>query len=183
MNSLYYNNFFFSIMSNPYSFAGVLFAINVVIAFSIACCLIEMALKTLARWKIYEKAGVASWKCLIPFYNQYNDVKLAWNETWAYVYLFSAIGTGLLSGLASATQSVAFEVVSVLACIFILVIHIIYCVKLSKAFGHAGGWAVGLIFLDMIFMLMIALGKSHYKKGEAPAAPAPAPAAEEAPQA
>ena len=159
-------------MSNPFSFAGVLFAINVVIAFSIALCLIEMALKTLARWKIYEKAGVASWKCLIPFYNQYNDVKLAWNETWALVYIFSAIGTGLLSGISSATQSVAFEVVSVLACIFVLVIHIIYCVKLSKAFGHAGGWAVGLIFLDMIFMLMIALGKSQYKKAEAPAAPA-----------
>lgn len=180
MDSLYYS-LYFNYMSNPYAFAGVLFALNVVISFSIALCLIEMALKTLARWKIYEKAGVESWKCLIPFYNQYNDVKLAWNKTWAYVYIFSALGTGLLSAIASGTQSVAFEVLSVLAGIFVLVIHIIYCVKLSKAFGHAGGWAVGLIFLDQIFMLMIALGKSQYKKNEAPAEPA-APAVE-APQA
>jgi len=168
-------------MSNPYGFAGVLFAISAVISFTLALCLIEMALKTLARWKIYEKAGVESWKCLIPFYNVYNDVKLAWNETWALVYLFSAIGTGLFSAIASGASSVAFEVVSILVGIFFVVIHIIYCVKLSKAFGHAGGWAVGLIFLDEIFMLMIGLGKSQYKKNEAPAEPA-APAVE-APQA
>jgi hypothetical protein len=72
--------------------------------------------------------------------------------------------------------------------IFLVVIHIIFCVKLSKAFGHKGGWAVGLVFLNEIFYLMIGLGKSQYTKPEEPVAPAPAPApaapaSEEAPKA
>ena len=36
---------------------------------------------------------------------------------------------------------------------------------LSKNFGHDAGFTVGLIFLNLIFMLILAFGGSQYKGG------------------
>ena len=42
------------------------------------------------------------------------------------------------------------------------VISIMQNIKLSKAFGHGGGYAVGLILLQPIFILILGFGKSTY---------------------
>lgn len=148
---------------DPWILSIVLMVFSTIVAIAISACVIEIILRTLARWHIYKKAKVEVWKCLIPFYNVYQDVKLAWSESWALTYIFSSIGVCILSTI-SLTGSVLFEVLAVLGALFLVVIHIIYCVKLSRAFGHGAGWAVGLIFLEVIFKLMIALGKSKYSK-------------------
>jgi len=155
--------------------------ITTVVCFS---CLVEWIVMTLARWKMYEKAGEPSWKALIPFYNNYTEVKFAWNKTWAIVYISAMGATILFSGLDAIDGGSFMHIPVCMVSIFLVVIHIIFCVKLSKAFGHKGGWAVGLILVREIFYLMIGLGKSQYTKPEEPAAPAaPAPAADEAPKA
>jgi len=141
-------------------------AIFAVLTFVAITCmglvLVRAALKTLARWKIYEKAGVPVWKSLIPFYNVYQDFKLCWNAEWGLVYVITSGVLMILGFFGCFTVSTALTVVTGLLCCFLIVLYIIFCVKLSKAFGHGGGWAVGLFFLDTIFMLMIGLGKSQY---------------------
>ena len=181
MNNFLYG-FYYGFYNNPAEITMSLFIMTFVTTIVCFACLLEWILKTLARWKMYEKAGEPSWKALIPFYNNYTEVKLAWNKDWALVYVISMAACILFSGLA-ATGSVVISVLAALISIFLVVIHIIFCVKLSKAFGHKGGWAVGLIFLNEIFYLMIGLGKSQYTKPAEPVAPAPAPTAEEAPKA
>ena len=43
------------------------------------------------------------------------------------------------------------------------VFYIISEYRLCKAFGHGGGWTVGLIFLNFIFIMMLGFGKSKYQ--------------------
>ncbi len=43
-----------------------------------------------------------------------------------------------------------------------VIISIVYYSKLSKSFGHGVGFTLGLIFLNPIFMLILAFGKSEY---------------------
>lgn len=47
--------------------------------------------------------------------------------------------------------------------IAILVLSIIAWHRLSKAFGHGGGFTVGLVFLPFIFILILAIGESKYQ--------------------
>jgi len=42
---------------------------------------------TIGYWKIFEKAGVAPWKSLIPFYSEYVVMKLVGKPAWWIIYL------------------------------------------------------------------------------------------------
>ena len=100
----------------------------------------------IAQWKIFEKAGEAGWKSLIPFYNMYILYKIAWGNGWLFLLTIIPI-VGIVAG-------------------------IVVEVKLSKAFGQGGGFAVGLILLPNVFQLILGFGHYDYigPNGEAPAA-------------
>src|SRR5690606_396800 len=42
---------------------------------------------TIGYWKMFEKAGVAGWKSLIPFYSEYVVIELVGKSKWWIVYL------------------------------------------------------------------------------------------------
>jgi signal peptidase I len=42
---------------------------------------------TIGYWKIFQKAGVESWKALIPFYSEYEIIKLVGKPTWWIIYI------------------------------------------------------------------------------------------------
>ena len=46
--------------------------------------------------------------------------------------------------------------------IILAIISILYCIKLSRAFGHGIGFAIGLMFLQPIFMLILGFGNDPY---------------------
>ena len=157
------------------AFGGIMFLANIAITMALILGFGEIILRTLARWFIYKKAKIKSYKALIPLYNTYNDVKLAWDGTWALIYVLAPLFIGLLGLCANASQSTAVSLFTLIGSMFMCVVYVIYCIKLSKAFGHKEGWAVGLIFLNTIFMLMIGLGASKYRRNEKKALPAEAP--------
>ena len=90
----------------------------------------------IAMWKIFEKAGEPGWAAVIPFYNAYILFKITWGNGWKFLLLLIPIAN--------------------------IVISIITMVKLAKAFGKSGGFAVGLIFLGPIFMLILGFGDAQY---------------------
>lgn len=95
-----------------------------------------MILLIVAKWKIYEKAGEEGWKSIIPFYSDYILYKIVWGNGWLFLLLcIPFVG---------------------------IVINIICMVKLSKAFGQSGAFAVGLIFLPNIFLLILGFGSYTY---------------------
>lgn len=42
---------------------------------------------TIGYWKIFEKTGVAPWKALVPFYSEFEIIKLVGKPTWWIVYI------------------------------------------------------------------------------------------------
>ena len=89
-----------------------------------------------AMWKVFEKAGEPGWAAIIPFYNLYVLFKITWGNGWKFLFLLIPIAN--------------------------FVFLIITMVKLAKAFGKGGGFAVGLIFLSIIFYCILAFGPATY---------------------
>jgi hypothetical protein len=114
-------------------------------------------------WKMFEKAGQAGWKALIPIYNLYIVFKISWETTYFWVYLvITAItawfGGDYYSGYASEMTFWIFWVLS-------LVTTIITCwlaVRTSFAYGH--GWLFGILmcFFPYICTIILGFGSSRY---------------------
>ena len=94
-------------------------------------------------WKIFTKAGKPGWASIVPFYNLYVFFEITWGNGWLFLLLFLSI-------------------IPIVGTIAVLVICIITMVKLAKVFGKGGGFAVGLIFLSVIFEAILAFGSSKY---------------------
>lgn len=135
-------------------------------------------LMIIAYWKIFNKAGEAGWKAIIPIYNSYIVFKIAWRPLMfgisialsvLYVILFTI---GFIFEY-STGGSMLLAVLPILL-IVIAVINIMLLHKLSKAFGHGVGFTLGLIFLNIIFLFILAFGSSQYVRyNENPEADAP----------
>lgn len=86
-------------------------------------------------WKIYAKAGKPGWAAIIPIYNIIVLLEIVKKPTWWIIlYLIPIVN--------------------------IIVLFIIY-VELAKAFGQGVGFALGLIFLSIIFIPLLAFSKSY----------------------
>ena len=131
--------------------------------------LVAVVLLIIAQWKIFTKAGEKGWKSLIPFYSGYILFKLTWETKWYWIALVLSFVASIIYSIAGACMAMSYfvigailVVIAVILFIALFVISILSYVKLSKAFGHGGGFAVGLIFLNFIFMLILAFGSSRY---------------------
>lgn len=104
---------------------------------SIILSLAVSVLVIIALWKIFVKAGEPGWGALIPFYNTYLLFKITWGNGWKFLFLLIPIAN--------------------------IVFGIITMVKLAKAFGKGGGFAVGLILLGVIFYCILGFGDATYQ--------------------
>ncbi len=98
--------------------------------------LVCSVIMVIALWKIFVKAGEPGWAALIPLYNVYTLFKITWGSGWKFLLLLIPIAN--------------------------IVFGIMTYVKLAKAFGKGGGFAVGLLFLGVIFMCILGFGKDEY---------------------
>lgn len=102
----------------------------------IGACLFSIAISILsivALWMIFQKANEEGWAAIVPFYNLFVLYKITWGNGWFFLLLLIPIAN--------------------------LIIAIITMVKLAKAFGKGGGFACGLIFLNVIFYCILAFSK------------------------
>ncbi len=104
---------------------------------SIVVSLAIAILGIVAMWKIFEKAGKPGWHSIIPFLNMYDLVEISGYNGWLFLLFFIPIAN--------------------------LVIVILSCVGLAKKFGKSTGFAIGLIFLSVIFECILAFGDSKYQ--------------------
>ena len=140
-----------------YGFAGGMFATLGIFAVLVSVAL--YVLQIIGWWKIYTKAGEAGWKSLIPFYNFYILYKICWETKYFWYTLAAALLSGILSGIGGTVCTL----LSGLLSIAILVLTIMQNYKLAKAFGHGGGYTVGLIFIPWLFVLLLGFGSSEYQ--------------------
>ena len=91
----------------------------------------------IAHWKIFTKAGQHGWTSIIPILNLIVLLKIVKRPIWWIILMLIPIVN--------------------------IVVLIIVLVDLAKAFGHGVGFALGLIFLGLIFSLILGFGKSTYQ--------------------
>lgn len=152
--------------------------------FSLAAAILVI----IGTWKILEKAGEQGWKALIPFYNKYTMYKTFWKKKWFWVQFIPAavlvpiitiLFVASIVGFISATNSYSSDapimaIISIAIAIFLTIAISIYSyvfsiilnVKIAKAFGKSGGFAVGLILLAPVFYMILGCGKDKYQKPE-----------------
>ena len=129
-------------------------------------------LMIIAQWRLFTKAGEAGWKCLIPFYGQYTWCKIVWSAKIFWIMLGIAFGTGILSGILTASAAnrygspgagaIILGILMAAAAIWMLVIAIRMLIYTARAYGKSGGFAAGLFFLAPIFLCILAFGDSEY---------------------
>lgn len=115
------------------TFIGAFFGTT---AFMISIALFIITI--LGWWKLFEKAGIDVWKCLIPLYNMYCLYEISFGRGKGWLFILTLI-----------------------PCVN-FVMMIIQPIKLSQSFGKGGGYAVGLIFLPTIFYLLLGFGSARY---------------------
>ncbi len=91
-------------------------------------------------WKIFKKAGRNGWEAIIPIYN--------------IVVLFQITGINPLH--------ILWILLPFVGSIVFLVFAIKSMINLAKSFGKSTGFAVGLIFLPLIFEAILAFDSSTY---------------------
>lgn len=90
-----------------------------------------------AMWKVFTKAGKPGWAAIIPIYNIIVLLSIAGKPTWWFILLLIPIVN--------------------------LVIAILMYVALAEKFGKGGGFAMGLVFLGVIFFPILGFGGAQYR--------------------
>ena len=102
---------------------------------SIASLAISVLL-IVAMWMIFKKAGKPGWAAIVPFYNIYTMYEITWGSGWRFLMLLIPF--------------------------YNIVVAIQTQIKLAKAFGKSGGFAVGLIFLPYVFNPILGFDDAAY---------------------
>ena len=184
--------------TEAFSILGTFFAFFSIISLAV------VVFKIVVTWKIFARAGEKGWKSLIPVYNSYTETKLVWKPLWFWIMLVaqivfwglyayimvSSVALDQGGGMDAVSTLLTALLVLVLIGVFIIVIQIIQFVYLSRSFGEGDAFAVGLVFLPVIFRAIIAFGSNNYlgngyeisraKKTQAEAAALNEPAGEKA---
>ncbi len=104
---------------------------------SMIVSLVILVVGIVAMWKIFSKAGKPGWHSIIPFLNMYDLVEISGYNGWMFLLFFVPIAN--------------------------IVIIILSYVGLAKKFGKSTGFAIGLIFLSIIFECILAFGDAEYQ--------------------
>ncbi|GEL94016.1 DUF5684 domain-containing protein [Cellulomonas composti] len=98
--------------------------------------LVGYLLVSLGIMGVFVKAGQPGWMGFVPILNTFVLLKVAGKPLWWFVLLLIPLVN--------------------------LVVAILIWVSLSEAFGHGAGFAIGLLFLPVIFLWVLWLGSSRY---------------------
>lgn len=127
-------------------------------------------LHAIAFWRIFSKSGETGWKSLIPVYSNYILFKIAGKQSLFPTVLILAAASAFLNIISNFFKDddsrfivlIIWGIIIIL-CVILSKIYVDYSYSLSKAFGHGIAFALGLIFLEPIFILILGFGRSQYR--------------------
>jgi len=123
----------------------------------------------ICRWIVFQKAGHAGWKSLIPIYDTFVMLRIIQRpQWWGYLIVGLSIAqivlTYMQDGNADNTTSLQFMSSIITIITFVFSVRITH--GLSRSFGHSTGFTLGLLFLPYIFYPILAFGSSTYRSAE-----------------
>ena len=114
----------------------------------------------LIRWKMFEKAGVAGWKSIIPIYGDYIEYTIVWEGKWFWFTLIAAIAASILFMI-----PLIGPIIAVAAIVFLEIITVVFYMQEAKAFGQGTGFAIGLMFLPFVFKFFLGFDQAIQYQG------------------
>src|SRR4051794_29028394 len=90
-----------------------------------------------ALWKLFTKAGKPGWASIVPIYNLIVLLEIAGKPAWWIVLMLIPFVN--------------------------FIIAIILFIALAEAFGKGAGFGIGLAFLGIIFLPILAFGSATYR--------------------
>lgn len=109
-----------------------LFAVGALLFIALPLALLSI----ISGWRIFVKAGRPGWAILIPIYNTYTWFKVAGRPGWWLLLLLIPLVN--------------------------IVVGIVTCVDISRAFGRGALFTLVLIFFPLIGMAILGFGSSRY---------------------
>ncbi len=149
-----------------------------------------LILTIVGNWMLFKKAGRPGWAAIVPFYSVWLDYQIAWTPLAAIIatamsvtailsgviLVFVLVGT-LLSGLASIfmggmagfasalSSSMLLVVIFTISVIVFMVMNLLQTLFKAYSFGKDWKWALGLYFLPVVFLSMLAFDKNVSYQG------------------
>ena len=102
-------------------------------------------------------------KSIIPLYGDYVSYRIAWQTSYFWlIFILGIVASGIEGAANPNGDNMMLMAIVALIRLIIALIGIMYSVKLARAFGRGTGFAIGLIFLQPIFMLILGFGDDPY---------------------
>lgn len=132
-----------------------------------------MLFRVICRWKIFSKMGARPWKSLIPIVSDYIIFKKCWRG-WPFVILILLAIAMALFVQVTAYMDIYLPIPTYVKSnmIFVYLVSIMAIVimqykHMAFAFGHDIGYLMGLLFLNPIFLGMMAFSKDYFHEDRA----------------
>lgn len=108
-------------------------------------------------WKFAVKTGHPGWSLFIPIYSNYVWCSIAGMDL---IWCLLSFAPGIVLSMYPDNPSIA-----TLSSIFSLIIYFCFCHSLASRFNKGVGYALGLFFLNPIFLAILTFNKRCYYRG------------------
>jgi hypothetical protein len=115
---------------------GLLALLGAYLIFVLAIAVVML----ISMWKIFSKAGQPGWAILVPIYNMITLLKVVRKPVWWILLMLIPF-------------------------VNFIIIILVY-LELAKVFGKDTGYGLGIVFLPIIFLPMLAFSNSEYQQVE-----------------
>ena len=136
-------------------------------ALAIAIPIICWAIQAIGKFFVFKKAGKTPWHAFIPVLSDWDQLDLSWNRMIAWFWVFVLFLSGLfVSGAVNAVfhmKPYIHDSLMIVLLITLMIIMVIDCYQLAKAFKKNFFFVLGLFFLFPIFMVILGLDNSVYQ--------------------
>lgn len=102
----------------------------------VAVYLAVSILMIVSVWKIFSKAGQPGWAAIVPIFNMYIMLQVAGKPGWWLLLMFIPVAN--------------------------LIVIILMYIGVAESFNKGAGFGLGLAFLPIIFMPILAFGDAQY---------------------
>lgn len=144
------------------SFLPYVSAVNMDIGWLAAIVIIAYVIVVIGLWKMFDKAGEAGWKALIPIYNTYILFKISWQTKMFWIELAIMIAAQLLYMYGDANLNQMMLIFAYGLSLLSAIIQAVLCYNISLAYGHGIGYFLGIYLLSVVFFPIIGYGPSRY---------------------
>ena len=120
--------------------------------------LVWFFLSAIGYFKMFQKAGQRSWFAFIPLLREYGLFKMAWSVK-AFVISIVMLAALQISGM---QEGLILGLLGAVCGIVWIVMQVKLVIRLAKAFGKDGVWALLLFVVPFIATLILGFGSAQY---------------------